>query len=236
MLGNRRYTSAVLLAAGSGTRFSATETKQMVQICDLPVFIRTALVFEQSPKINEIVIVVKADEYDTVKKLCEEHQITKLRSVVVGGATRQESSLIGVESTSGKAKFVAIHDAARCLITSEMIDNVLNAAYSYRCAAAASRCVDTMKVTDADGFISKTVDRNTMWRVFTPQVFEKSLYIAAAYMAKQDGAEVTDDCSLIERLNGRVKLVEVGSENIKLTHPSDRDFAEFILNKRGNTK
>ena len=236
MFGNRRYTAAVLLAAGSGTRFSSSETKQMAQICDLPVLIRTAFAFEASEKIHEIVIVVKADEYEVVKTLCEKYQLTKLHAIVVGGLTRQESSLIGVEATSRRTKFVAIHDVARCLITPEMIENVLDAAYIYRCAAAASRCVDTMKIADEAGFIAKTVDRNIMWRVFTPQVFEKNLYIAAAYMAKQEGADVTDDCMLIERLNGKIKLVEVGSENIKLTHPSDRDFAEFILSKRGEKK
>lgn len=223
----------MILAAGSGTRFSSSETKQMAKICDLPVFIRTVMAFEACKRIDEIVLVAKADELDTVKDMCSSQGFVKLKTFVAGGATRQESSLIGVEATSKKAKFVAIHDAARCLITPEMIDSVLDAAYQYRCAAAACRCVDTMKLTDADGFIVQTVDRDRTWRVFTPQIFEKNLYVAAAYMAKQDKASVTDDCSLIERIRGRVKLVDVGDENIKLTNPSDRALAEFILKKRG---
>ncbi|MBQ9121037.1 MAG: 2-C-methyl-D-erythritol 4-phosphate cytidylyltransferase [Clostridia bacterium] len=228
-----KYTSAVLLAAGSGTRFSPQETKQMIKICGLPVFIRTALAFHACSRIDEIVLVVKADEYDTVRDMCAQYNIGKLTAVVVGGKTRQESARIGAEATSKKTKFIAIHDAARCLITTEMIDSVLDAAYIYRSAAAACRCVDTIKVTDANGFVSTTVDRDLTWRVFTPQVFEKNLYIAAAYMAKRDEAAVTDDCSLIERIGGKVKLIDVGDENLKLTHPSDRDLAEFILKKRG---
>ena len=206
----------------------------MTKILDVPVFIRSLLAFEQCKQIREIVLVVKADEVSVVCDLCKQYPITKLKTIIPGGKTRQESSLIGVEATSKKAKFVAIHDAARCLITPAMINSVLEEAYTYRCAAAACKCVDTMKLANANGFIEKTVDRDRTWRVFTPQIFEKNLYIAAAYMAKRDGATVTDDCSLIEHIGGRVKLVDVGDENIKLTNPGDAALAEFILKKRGD--
>ena len=234
MFNRHKYTSAVILAAGSGTRFSASETKQMATIGGLPVFIRTLKVFDACPRIDEIVLVGKTDEIDILGSLCKKYEIRKIKTILPGGKTRQESALIGVEATSKKAKFVAIHDAARCLIAPQMIDSVLDAAYTYRCASAACRCVDTMKLTDAEGFITATVNRDQTWRVFTPQIFEKNLYIAAAYVAKQSCITVTDDCSLIENLKGRVKLVDVGDENIKLTNPSDRTLAEFILKRRGD--
>ena len=215
---------------------SSTVSKQFLEVAGIPVLARTLLAFENTKEIDEIIVVARQSELALVGEIAARWHISKLAAVVAGGDTRAASVKNGFLHVHHAAKFVAIHDAARCLITAEMIDSVLEAAYTYRCAAAASRCVDTMKIADETGLVSKTIDRNSVWRVFTPQTFEKSFYLAAAYMAKRDEATVTDDCSLIERLGGKIKLVEVGSENIKLTHPSDRDFAEFILKKRGEDK
>lgn len=224
--------SAIILAAGSGTRFSSDCTKQLTDIQGVPVLARSASAFQQLEEIQEIVIVSRRDEIAAVKKMCREHKITKLSAVIEGGSTRQESSLAGVLAANAAAKYVAIHDAARCLVTPEMIQNTLSAARQQGAATAACRCVDTMKIANTEGLIERTMDRDFVWRVFTPQIFEKNLYLAAAEKAQAEGFAVTDDCSLVEYLGGRIKLVDVGDENIKLTHSSDRFLAEFILKKR----
>jgi len=108
----------------------------------------------------------------------------------------------------------------------------VRAAWKYRAAAAAHKVSDTVKLADSRGFIDKTVDRDLVWLVKTPQVFLTDMYRAAAYMAKKDNVSVTDDCMMCERLGFKVKLVECGEDNIKLTVASDLLRAEQILRSR----
>ena len=226
------FTSAVILAAGMGTRFGGDVTKQNVEVGGVPALVRSCMAFESSPRIDEIVLVAKADEIGTVKGYVEEYSLKKVSCVVEGGRTRAESSAKGAAAVSPKCKFVAIHDAARCLVTEKIIDETLVAAFRYGAAAAAERVVDTVKISDERGFIKKTEDRNFVWLVKTPQIFKLSLYETASAIAKQDGLEVTDDCMMAEHVGFRVKLVDCGHENIKLTTKEDLGLAEYIISKR----
>ena len=224
-----KFTSAVILAAGNGARFESNIKKQYISVEGVPAVVRCLQIFETCPIIDEIVLVGDIEE---LRDVLAPYPLTKLAAVVAGGKTRQESALCGFDAISQKAKYVAIHDAARCLVTGEIIENTVRAAYQYRAAAAAEKTVDTVKQADRDGFVSDTLDREYIWLVKTPQVFHCDVYRVAAYMAKKEKVVATDDSMLCERLGFRVKLVECGPENMKLTHPEDLQRANAILKMR----
>ncbi len=228
------FTSAIIAAAGCGSRMQSDtgKTKQLMELCGMPVIIHTIKAFEECEKINEIIIVTRSDEADIYEQYKEKYGFTKISAVVIGGDTRQESVLRGFEAISDKSDFVAIHDGARCLITPEAITAVLDEAFRRGAATAAVKASDTVKRADSKGFIEQTVERENLWLAQTPQVFKTELYRAAAYIAKEEGFACTDDNSLAEHIGFEVKLVDCGTENIKLTTPIDLAVAEIIMNSR----
>lgn len=228
-----KFTSAVILAAGNGTRFGGKVKKQYVDVLGIPAVVRTVMAFEECSLIDEIILV---GDTAALTELFSAYSFKKIAMIVSGGETRQDSALLGFDSVSDKSKYVAIHDAARCLITPEMIEETVKAAYKYRAAAAAHRSEDTVKIADKNGIIESTTDRDKIWLVQTPQVFLNDVYRVSAYMAKKDDAQVTDDCMLCERLGFEIKLVECGRENIKLTNPDDLMLCEAIISYREKAK
>ena len=228
--GTKKYkpTSAVILAAGSSTRMNG-ENKQFIEVAGVPVLARSILAFENAECIDEIVVVTKKELIGDVIGLCEKYGCKKVTAVVPGGNTRGESAWLGFSEISDKSKFVAIHDGARCFISPEMIENVCIDAYNYGAAAAAHKATDSIKVSRERGFISETLDRDLIWQMQTPQVFDCNVYRAAAYTAKEAGFEATDDCGLVERLGYKtIKLVECGNRNMKITTPEDIALANAI--------
>ncbi len=221
-----KFTSAVILAAGNGTRFGGSVKKQFVDVLGIPCLVRTVKAFEECDLIDEIIIVGDAD---TINETIAGYKFEKVSMIVSGGETRQDSALLGFDSVSDKSKFVAIHDGARCLVTPEMIEATVKEAYKYRAAAAAHKSEDTVKIADKKGFVVKTTDRDKIWLVQTPQVFQNDVYRVSAYMAKRDEETVTDDCMLCENLGFEIKLVECGRENLKLTTKEDLLLAEAII-------
>lgn len=231
--GGHPYTSAVILAAGAGQRFSnVSGEKQNRELCGIPVIVRTITAFERCSLVDEIVVVCRAEDLEEYKTFSEKYGFKKIKAVTEGGSERMESALAGFEQTSDKAKFTAIHDGARCLITPEQIESVLRAAYDKGAAAAGHPSTDTVKYSEDGMFIGETVERSKVWLIGTPQVFMSNMYRAAVYMAKKDGVSVTDDCMMAERLGFKVRLVDIGCENIKITNPEDIYIAEAILKKR----
>lgn len=229
----RNEVSAVILAAGLGERFGNEDgTKQNALVGGIPALARCALVFEECGMIKEVVIVAREDEIPTVEGYVKDFDLKKVSCVVAGGATRQESSEIGFYASSDKCRYVAIHDAARCLVTTEIIERTLIEAFKHGAAAAAERVTDTVKVATDGGFIDHTEDRERVWLVKTPQAFKRSVYETALALSKRDGIAVTDDCMMAEHAGLRVKLVDCGRENIKLTEREDLGLAEYILSKR----
>lgn len=228
----KNFTSAIIAAAGLSERFGGSVTKQMVELFKKPVLVHTLLAYEHSDCIHEIIIVARPDEIPFWHSACKEHCITKVTKIVAGGQTRQESVLKGLDAVDDRSKFVAIADGARCLIMPSQINEVCRSAYKYKAATAAHRSSDTVKIADKKGFIDKTIDRDTVWLAQTPQVFKTKLYRAAAYTALKEGFECTDDNSLAEFVGHPVRLVECGSQNIKITTFEDMTVAEGILKKR----
>jgi len=228
----RHYTAAIIAAAGNSSRMGGALSKQRMLLRGMPVLAHTLLAYQKADTIHEIVIVGKAQDFDAYREMAKEHGITKLRVLCEGGASRQESVLCGLKQVSKRTKYVAIADGARCLITPQQIEAVCHAAYRTGAATAATPATDTVKVADNMKFIEQTPDRSTMWLAQTPQVFDYTLYHAAAYYALEQGFSATDDNSLVEFINRRVKLVDCGRENIKITTPVDLLIADAILQAR----
>ncbi len=232
--GKRRpYTTAIILAGGVGSRMHSEDglTKQLMLLDGVPVLMRSAIAYENSEYIDEIVIVARKEELSDVALLAKEYGLTKLARIVSGGKTRRLSALRGLRSVSKQTKFVAFHDAARCLVTPKMIASVASSAYAVRAASAGCVSTDTVKRVNENGYIVETLDRNYIYKAQTPQIFEIGLYRAAAYSAKDDEG-ITDDNMLLESIGQAVKIIDTGTENIKLTTPLDFKIAEAILATR----
>ncbi len=228
------FTSAVVLAAGGGTRLPSVDgtPKQLRMVAGYPVLAHTLFAFDRAKSIREVVVVVRSEDSAAVRQLVERYKCRKVTKIVVGGSTRTDSALAGFLAIDKKAKFVAVHDAARCLILPEEIDRISSAAYAYRAATAVSPVYDTVKLLTDEDFLEKTLPREHVFLSATPQTFATDLYRAAIYAAKKDGVEVTDDNMLIEHVGQAVKAVRMDSENLKITTASDLLYAEAVLAER----
>lgn len=230
------FTSAVILAAGASTRMGEGRSKQFEELGGIPIVARTVMEFDKSEFINEIILVAKSDELDRYEGFAEKYGLKTPFKVIAGGETRQVSARNGVDAVHDKSKFIAIHDAARCLITCEMIARVCHCAYLHDAAILAIKAVDTVKIGDKNAFVEETPDRKLAWQAQTPQVFKVNAFRAAAYIARDEKFEGTDDASLLEHIRIPVKLVEGSRENIKVTDPMDIYFAEAILRARADAE
>ncbi len=224
-------TAAIVLAAGNSTRMEGID-KQLEPVGGIPVLARTLLAYEACPLIDEIVLVTRLVDFPAAREFQKAYHISKLKKLVTGGNTRQESAKHGLDEISDEIRYVAIADGARCLTTSENITRVCLAAYRHEAASAAHKINDTIKRTNAIGGVLETVDRTNLWAVQTPQVFHKILYTAAHAKAEEDAFVGTDDNSLVEHLGYKVYVVECGAENLKITTPDDLLLASAILKAR----
>ena len=216
-------TSAIIVAAGKGTRMGAGMNKAYISICGKTVIENTLLPFSESSEIYEIIVVT--DDVEKCRQLvCG---IPKVKAVLLGGETRRDSVRIGLTAASGE--LVAIHDGARALVTREEIEKVIAAAKEYGAAALGVKCKDTLKIADSDGFIIGTQDRERLYQIQTPQVFKTA---EIRKMHEEAVGDFTDDCAVMESFGGKIKLIEGSYENIKLTTPEDILTAEKILKKR----
>lgn len=216
---------AVIVAAGNASRMGGID-KVMAELKGEPMIVRTVRTFQDCDAISEIVIVTRPDLIMPISGLCRE--MPKVKAVVAGGKSRQESVNLGLNALSDKVKLAAIQDGARPLITWQVIDRVVRAANSYGAALPCIPVKDTIKIGDG-GVVQSTPDRATLFAVQTPQVFDYDLLRGALKKAELDGAAVTDDCSAVERMGMSIKIVEGDERNIKITTPLDLKIAELFL-------
>ena len=216
---------AVIVAAGTASRMGGID-KVMAQLGGKPMICRTVQTFQDCDAISEIVIVTRPDLILPITELTK--NMEKVKIVVAGGKSRQESVGLGLNALSEKVKLAAIHDGARPLVTWQVIDRTVRAAHSYGAAAPAIPVKDTIKVVTG-GIVKNTPDRATLQAVQTPQVFDIDLLRGALKKAEKDGSQVTDDCSAVELMGFSVKIVEGDERNIKVTTPMDLKIAELLL-------
>lgn len=220
-----KYCGAVIVAAGNASRMGGID-KVMAELGGEPMICRTVRAFQTAPAIREIVIVTRPDLIDQIKELCKDY--SKVTTVTAGGSSRQESVEKGLAALSKKVKLAAIQDGARPLISLDVIERTVRAAHSYGAAAPGIPVKDTIKQVEG-GIIANTPDRSKLQAVQTPQVFDFDLLQGALKKAREDKAELTDDCSAVERLNMSVYMVEGDERNIKVTTPMDLKIAQMLL-------
>lgn len=229
------HLTAVILAAGSGERMGGDTPKQFLFVDGKSVLLRSVEAFEASGYVEDIIIVTSKNYISTVEDLVSTHELSKVVAVIEGGSTRFDSTFNALEAVSEKTTHIAIHDAARCLVTTQMINDVAACAFKTGAAFAASKPTDTIKLMTKDG-ITETKDkqlvRNKLMAASTPQIFNVNMYRAGAYTARKEHYQPTDDCSVVEYVGFSCHPVDVGYENIKITLPQDIVTAEYILKKR----
>ena len=216
---------AVIVAAGSASRMGGID-KVMAELGGEPMIRRTVRAFQNSDAITSIVIVTREDLIRPISALCRD--MDKVVAVVAGGSSRQESVHLGLNALPKGTMLAAVHDGARPMISWEVIDRTVRAANTYGAAAPAIPVKDTIKVVQG-GLVKETPDRATLQAVQTPQVFDFDLLRGALKKAETDGAQVTDDCSAVERLGMKIKIVEGDERNLKVTTPLDLKIAELLL-------
>ena len=220
-----KYCGAVIVAAGTASRMGGID-KVMAPLDGEPMIVRTVRTFQNCDAVKEIVIVTREDLLTKVTSLCG--KFPKVMVVVVGGKDRAESVKNGLNMLSKKVKLVAVQDGARPLITEAVIDRTIRAAHTYGAAAPGIPVKDTVKVVEG-GIVSSTPDRNTLKAIQTPQVFDFDLLKGALKKAFQDGIAITDDCSAVEHIGFKVRIVEGDERNIKVTTPTDLKIAQLFL-------
>ena len=216
---------AVIVAAGSASRMGGID-KVMAPLGGEPMIARTVRTFQECDAVSEIVIVTREDLILPITGLTK--SCDKVKAVVAGGKSRQESVGKGLAALSKEVKLAAVHDGARPLVTWQLIDRCVRAANTYGAAAPAIPVKDTIKTVEG-GIVVNTPDRANLRAVQTPQVFDIDLLKGALLKACQDGAQVTDDCSAVERLGMKIKIVEGDEKNLKVTTPMDLKIAEMLL-------
>ncbi len=226
------FVSAIIVAAGGSVRMGIADSKQFIPLLSHPAIEYTLSAFQKCYLINEIIIVCREQDKERIDSIVSDNGFSKVSSLVNGGDSRAQSVRNGITSTNKNAKYFAIHDGARPLITVEEIERVVESAFETGAATLGTSVTDTIKVVDGYNKIESTPLRSQLRAVQTPQVFERELYEFALEKAGDNFANFTDDCSLIENMGGEVEVVKGSRENIKLTTPTDIIVAESILRKR----
>ncbi len=220
--------SAIIVAAGSSERMGFD--KVFAPLGDKPVIAHTIDAFERTNCVDEIILVGRSDSLPELRKLLSPK--TKVRQVVAGGAFRHDSVRAGLENLDPAADFVAVHDAARPLITPEKITRVFEVCQAHGAAALAEPITDTLKRADVDLIVTESVDRDQLFAMQTPQIFARELLIDAYKAVSAREISVTDEVTAVEHLGRKVFLVPNQDFNFKITYPRDFQLAEFVFKQR----
>lgn len=215
--------SVVIVAAGTGSRMGGVD-KQLLPLGDKPVLMHSVHLFGSMDCVSEIVVVTRAELVHPIMKLLEQANLSIPFQVVLGGDTRQASVFTGVTSCQGE-QLVAIHDAARPLLTVEDANRVFADARQKQAATLGVLVKDTIKIVNQDKRIASTPSRESLYSIQTPQVFDKQLYLTAYNEAKNTGKDYTDDCQLIEAIGHPVYVTNGSYQNIKITTAEDISLA-----------
>jgi 2-C-methyl-D-erythritol 4-phosphate cytidylyltransferase len=206
--------------------------KLFAVIAGEPVIAHVIRAFEHATSVGEIVVVAREDRHDEIRKISRDRGFKKVLSIVPGGERRQDSVRAGLDRINHDAKYVAVHDAARPLISPEQIERAFAQCRVHGAAALAQPVNDTLKRVDADLLIVGSVDRHQIYAMQTPQIFERKLLEDAYRAVYAENILVTDEVSAVERLGCKVALVLDDDFNLKITYPRDLPVADFILRDR----
>ncbi|MCK4302098.1 MAG: 2-C-methyl-D-erythritol 4-phosphate cytidylyltransferase [candidate division Zixibacteria bacterium] len=229
-------TCAIIVAAGSASRFGGGVPKQLREVCGRPLLSWTVSRFEAAARIDHIVVVVAEEHLLYVsQKVIDPYAFAKVTKILIGGQTRSESVLKGLKALPLSTSHVAIHDGVRPLVRPDDIDRVVETAIEERAAMLAVPATDTVKRVEG-GFVLATLDRDRLHLAQTPQAFQYDLIVEAYRQAAEanDPAIFTDDASLIEAKGFKVRVVEPSGPNIKVTTPDDLVLVEALLRRESD--
>jgi 2-C-methyl-D-erythritol 4-phosphate cytidylyltransferase len=220
---------AIIAAAGTGSRMASDRPKQFLQLAGTPIIFHTLKPFELCDSIQEVIVVLPAEESAAFLAQAGKYGLRKLTRVVPGGATRADSVKRGLMAIrSATAEIVAVHDGVRPFVTVEEITETVAAAQRDGAAILATPVTDTIKLVE-DGAVVKTVERRSLRHALTPQCFRYELLRRAYDQVDVDDPSLTDESALVERLGQRVTIVDGSPRNIKITTPRDLVIAETLL-------
>jgi 2-C-methyl-D-erythritol 4-phosphate cytidylyltransferase len=224
---------AVIPCAGSGVRMGAGRAKQFLEIGDKSILTLTLEKFQACPLIDSITLVVPMADIDFCKReIVDKYGLNKVEKIVLGGERRQDSVRLGLEASKGDYELVVIHDGVRPFIEVDLIKRAIAAAQDHRAVLTALPAKETVKEVNQSGFVVKTYDRKGIWLVQTPQVFRFTDIMTAHEKAISEGwDDVTDDASLVEKMEIPVKVIEGLESNIKITTPHDLEFGRRFINE-----
>lgn len=223
---------ALIASAGKGLRMQSGTEKPYLTIGSKPILAHTLSALDLCEEIDEYVIIVDPGRQTDCRHLVvDRYGFTRVRKIVQGGETRQESVYRGLRSLDADTSTVVVHDAARPCVTPGLVSSSLQACASSGAALAAVPVKDTIKSV-VDGIVTGTPDRRTLWLAQTPQTFSYDVLLRAHEQAYKEGFVATDDAALVERMGHQVHIVAGDYENIKITTPEDLNIAERVLARR----
>jgi 2-C-methyl-D-erythritol 4-phosphate cytidylyltransferase len=231
-----RKVYAIVPSAGSGRRFGPEKNKLFLPLGGKPVLIHTLETLNSISLIADILPVVREEDLICAAGLVEEYGLSKIRRIIPGGAERQDSVYNALKAIDDETSLVLIHDGGRPFATADIINNTISQCDGFDGVIAAVRVKDTIKeidgasrTPDAPFVVRKTLERELLYAVQTPQVFPFSVILNAHEQARREGFYATDDAALVERYGGRIGIVEGSYRNIKITTPEDLIMAEVFL-------
>ena len=224
-------TVAIIPAAGSGIRMGSGQAKQFIELDGRPLLALALQPFQDCHAVDAIILVVPAEDIDFCRReIVERFGLEKVWRVVCGGKRRQDSVRLGLEATEKKYGSVLIHDGARPLLDEAFIERIISAGRAHRAVIAALPAKETVKAVNRSREVMRTLVREEVWLVQTPQVFRYKDIAAAHQKAYREGwEEATDDSLLVEKLGIPVKVIEGSEKNIKVTTPHDLELVQFLL-------
>jgi 2-C-methyl-D-erythritol 4-phosphate cytidylyltransferase len=222
--------SAIIVAAGSSRRTGFD--KLFAVVASKSVLAHSIAAFEHAHSVTEIILVGREDRQRELEQIIASENFRKVRAIVVGGERRQDSVQAGLAKLGHNGRYIAVHDAARPLITPQQIERVYGVCRAHGAAASAEPVTDTLKYADVDLAVTGSVDRQQLFAMQTPQIFESELLRNAYAAVFEQKILITDEVSAVERVGGKVFLVPNEDINFKITYPQDLPLAEFALKQR----
>ena len=219
-------TSAIIVAAGSSQRMGFD--KLLAYLGPRQVIAHSLAAFEDCADIDEIILITNEERFKAIERIEQEECFQKLTHIIHGGAERHHSVWNGLKDLNPNSKYVAVHDGARPLITPAQITRCIEAAKVHGAAASAHPITDTVKRADDSQQVANPVDRDNLWAMETPQVFDSQLLIGAYEQVLESGSLVTDEVSAIEHIGHSIQLVPNDTPNPKITFPEDLKTAEKL--------
>lgn len=221
---------AIIVSAGRGHRLQEAAKKQFLLLAGKPILVHALDKFETSPLIRSIVLVVGEEDLDyCLKEIVEKYQLHKITRVIPGGKERQDSVRNGIQALPNDTEIVVIHDGVRPFVTREMVEESIRGAKRLGAVVLAMPVKDTVKMTNTDGIVLKTLERESLWQIQTPQAFQAEMIREAYRRATEGGFVGTDDASLVERLGTRVHILPGSYTNIKITTQEDLLWARLFV-------